>query len=92
VVEQSEPAPQTWAEFAQQMGRRLQRARLAEGMSQEQLAHRCGVTRNHYQLLERGYLRTDQPANPSIKVLVSIAVVLGVEVADLVPDHADLRV
>lgn len=81
----SRPAPRTWAAFARELGLELQRRRVAAGLSQEDLAHRAGLTRTHYQQIERGLWKPEQPANPSIKVLAFLAHELHVQIGDLVP-------
>lgn len=81
----SRPSPSTWGSFARELGLELQRRRMAAGLTQEDLAHRAGLTRTHYQQIERGLWKPDQPANPSIKVLAFLAHELGLEVGDLVP-------
>ena len=78
-------SPTTWEEFASQLGHELQRRRLEAKLSQEDLAHLAGVTRNYYQLLEKGRVASGAAANPSIKVVVRLAANLGVSVDDLVP-------
>ncbi|WP_282857213.1 helix-turn-helix domain-containing protein [Pseudoclavibacter helvolus] len=84
------PAPSTWEAYARELGVNLQRQRMASGFTQEALAHAAGLTRTHYQQIERGFWKKDQPANTSIKVLARIAQVLGVEVAELLPSVARL--
>lgn len=79
------PAPATWAAYARELGLELQRRRLAAGLTQEDLAHRAGLTRTHYQQIEKGEWKRGQPSNPSIKVLAHLAAALGVEVGELVP-------
>lgn len=74
--------------FAVDFGHRLQRARLARGLSQEQVAYRSQVSRFTYQKYERGFSRPGQPANPTLKSLVAMAQVLGVELTELVPSAA----
>jgi len=62
-------------------------------MTQEQLAHAAGVSRNQIQNIEnsRNNARDENgkpkpgPANPRLDTLWSIAAVLDVEIADLVP-------
>ena len=71
-------------DYVRDLGHELQRRRVAAGLSQESLAYRAGITRAHYQQLEKGSSHTDRPANPSLKTLVGLAQVLGVEVADLI--------
>lgn len=68
------------------MGEQLQARRRARGLSQENVAHAAGMSRNHYQLLEAGLSdRTKSTAaNPRLSTLISLAQVLDVSVTDLV--------
>jgi transcriptional regulator with XRE-family HTH domain len=72
--------------LAVRLGRRLQDLRLARGMTQEEVAHAAGISRNHYQLMERGLSdrAKDKPANPRLSSLRGIAGVLGLPVPVLV--------
>lgn len=72
--------------LAQRLGRRLADLRLSKGMTQEQVAHAAGVSRNHYQLMERGFSdrAKQRPANPRLSTLRGIAEVMGLSVTDLV--------
>ncbi|MFV0433028.1 MAG: helix-turn-helix domain-containing protein [Leucobacter sp.] len=79
--------PPAWASFAQQIGLRLHEARIAAGMSQEQLAVRAGITRATYSQLEKGLTRPGVAANPTIYTLVSLSQTLGLTLADLIPDE-----
>lgn len=85
------PAPTSWSAYARELGLELQRRRIAARMTQEDLAHRAGLTRTHYQQIEKGEWKPDNPANPSIKVLAYLAQALEVQVGDLVPDVRALR-
>ena len=67
------------------MGILVQKARIDAGLTQEDLAHRAGLTRTHYQQIERGWWKRGQPANPSVKVIVRLAQVLDIGVAELMP-------
>lgn len=80
--------PPAWASFAQEIGLRLHSARIAAGMSQEQLAVRAGITRATYSQLEKGLTRPKVAANPTLFTLVSLSQALGLSVHDLVPDKA----
>jgi len=84
------PAPTTWAAYARELGLQLQRHRHAARLTQEELAHRAGMTRTHYQQIERGEWKPGHPSNPSIKVLAFLAHALGVEVGDLTPSPVRL--
>lgn len=85
-------APSSWEAYAKELGLELQRRRTAAGLTQEDLAHRAGLTRTHYQQVEKGYWSKDRPSNPSIKLLARLAMVLGLEVSDLVPSVSALNI
>ena len=55
----------------------LRAARRAQGLSQEELAHRAGIDRTYISSLERSVY------NASIDVVDRLATVLGLEAADL---------
>src|SRR6218665_238585 len=84
-------AASSWDQYVRELGVELQRRRLDAGLTQEQLAHRAGLTRTHYQQVERGYWKKNEPANPSLKLLVRIAQALGVEVTELLPSTARIE-
>lgn len=86
----SSPTPATWEQYALELGIELQRQRLAAGFTQEDLAHKAGLTRTHYQQIERGFWKKGQPANPSVKLLARVAQALGVEVAALLPSVSSI--
>ncbi len=77
--------PDTWEAYARALGVELQRRRIEQGITQEDLAHRAGLTRTHYQQIERGWWKKEAPSNPSLKVLVRLAQVLGLEPGELLP-------
>jgi transcriptional regulator with XRE-family HTH domain len=81
----ADPAPTTWEAYARSLGVALQRARIERGLSQEVLAHLAGLTRTHYQQIERGWWRQGAPSNPSLRVVVRLAQALDVDVADVLP-------
>ena len=81
----SSTASSSWEEYAKTLGIELQRRRIALDVTQENLAHRAGLTRTHYQQLERGFWKPGSPANPSLKMLVRLAQALQLEVAELLP-------
>ena len=60
------------------LGSAIQRARDAQGVSQEELAHVAGVDRAYLSSIERG------GQNPGVMLIFSIANALGITVADLV--------
>jgi transcriptional regulator with XRE-family HTH domain len=84
-------SPKTWAEYARELGLELQKTRIAAGLTQETLAHRAGLTRTHYQQIEKGEWKAGQPSNPSIKVLALLARELGVPVGKLTPPVEQLQ-
>jgi transcriptional regulator with XRE-family HTH domain len=84
------PSPTDWATYARELGLEVQRRRIAAGLTQEELAHRAGLTRTHYQQIEKGEWRRGSPANPSIKVLAHLARALNVQVGDLAPSVTEL--
>jgi transcriptional regulator with XRE-family HTH domain len=63
-----------------QVGRSIKRFRAASGISQEELADRARLDRTYVSGLERG-LR-----NPTVLVLVDLAVALGVQPSDLISE------
>lgn len=81
-------SPTSWEEYAREFGLELQRRRHAAGLTQEGLAHEAGITRNHYQQLERGYWKPGSPANPSLQTVARLAQALGAEIAELAPSAA----
>ncbi len=74
--------------LAQRLASRLRDLRDASGLTQEQVAHAAVINRNHYQLLESGLSDRAKgtPANPRLSTLVSLAVVLGTTVPELIDD------
>lgn len=87
----SAPTPTSWEQYVRELGVELQRRRLAAGLTQEEFAHRAGLTRTHYQQLERGYWKKNEPANPTLKLLARLAQVLGIEVGELLPSVAGVE-
>lgn len=67
-------APQTAEEL---FGRVLREARKAEGLSQEELAHRSGYHPTYIGQLERG------KKSPSLRTIVSLAGVLGLSASEM---------
>ncbi|MBI4449659.1 helix-turn-helix transcriptional regulator [Candidatus Uhrbacteria bacterium] len=61
-----------------QLGAALSAARKANGVSQERLAERVGLSMNHVGAIERG------ETNPTVLVLVRIAEALGISLASLI--------
>lgn len=81
-----------WQEYAVQLGLNLQAARLARGMSQEDVAYRARLSRFTYQKYEKGESRPGAPINPTLRALLALSQVLEVEVTKLLPTGVpDLR-
>lgn len=59
---------------------RIRAERARKSLSQEELAHRCGLSRMHIGSIERGTTAC------SINSLAQIAVALGVPVRELLPE------
>ena len=66
------------------LGLRLQRARIAKGLSQEALAHVAGISTYTYQKFERGESRPGTPMNPRPRTLIALATALDMRVEELV--------
>ncbi|WP_323038899.1 helix-turn-helix transcriptional regulator [Gemmobacter sp.] len=64
-------------EIREKLARNLRKLRKARGLSQEELAHRAGIDRTYISSLERCVY------SASVDVVDRLAVVLGVEAADL---------
>ena len=60
------------------LGANLKRLRRAKGWSQEEYAFEAGIHRTYVSDIERG------ARNPTIEILVKLALPLGVEPADLI--------
>lgn len=73
----------------QQLGRRIREARETTGMSQAAFAEKAGMDRLYFGRIELG------KQNPTVNVLLRIALEVGVEAADLlagiVVDPEELR-
>ncbi|MFK0335192.1 helix-turn-helix domain-containing protein [Rhizobium sp. NPDC090275] len=65
-------------EIREIFARNLRRARQAQGLSQEDLAHRAEIDRTYVSSLERGIY------SPTIEVVERLAIALGVDTADLI--------
>ena len=73
-----------WWPIARQLGLRLQRARIAKGLSQESLAHAAGISTYTYQKFEKGESRPGTPMNPRLRTLIALATALDMRVEELV--------
>jgi transcriptional regulator with XRE-family HTH domain len=75
----------TVAEYAVTLGASLATARVAKGLSQEQVAHAAGISAYTYQKFEKGESRPGTPMNPRLTTLLALAEVLEASVAELLP-------
>jgi transcriptional regulator with XRE-family HTH domain len=76
--------PEARATLARELGLRLQRLRLAKGLSQEKVAHLAGISSYTYQKFEKGQSKPGTPMNPRLFTLLALADVLGVDAGDLI--------
>ena len=81
---QANRTDEDWWRYARTLGLRLQRARLAKGMSQEAVAHAAGISTFTYQKFEKGESKPGTPMNPRLRTLLALADVLEVGVGELV--------
>ncbi|GAA1860863.1 helix-turn-helix transcriptional regulator [Myceligenerans crystallogenes] len=86
----SKSRPLTESE-AQALGHRMQKLRMDAGLTQEAVAQQAGISRNHYQLLERGLSdrAKNTPSNPGLTTVMDIAAAIGVTLAELLADIVD---
>jgi transcriptional regulator with XRE-family HTH domain len=75
VYKRDSPVVQTGVQF--KFGRRVRQLRLAAGMTQEDLAHRCGLFRTYMSRIETGR------ANPTLTMIDALAGSLKVPVGQL---------
>jgi len=81
-----------WQDFVLRLSVQLRRLRLDAGLSQEEVAHRAGLSRFIYRQYESGESRRGTAANPALRSILSIAQVLQVPVEELLPrPMPDLR-
>ncbi|MCY1659257.1 helix-turn-helix transcriptional regulator [Dietzia sp. SL131] len=66
------------ADLLEEFGRRLRHQRTAIGLSQEELAHRCGMHRTYVSSVERG------ERNIALLNIVSLATALGTDASTFV--------
>jgi transcriptional regulator with XRE-family HTH domain len=77
-----------WMTYMGEFGANLRRARLAAGLTQEDVAVSARISLFTYQKLEKGESNPGTPANPRLQTLLALSAVLGVSIEDLVP-HLD---
>lgn len=81
-----------WQDFVLKLSIQLRRRRLEVGLSQEEVAHRAGLSRFIYRQYESGESRRGTAANPALRSVLAIAQVLQVPIEDLLPAPVpDLR-
>lgn len=82
----SRTSDESWVAYdARELGVRLHRERVRQGLSQERLAVAAGITAFTYRKLEKGESNPGTPANPRLHTLVALAEVMAVPVASLLP-------
>lgn len=81
---QANRTDEDWWRYARALGLRLQRARLAKGMSQEAVAHAASISTFTYQKFEKGESKPGTPMNPRLRTLLALAETLDVRVGELV--------
>lgn len=74
-----------WVEYCRALGANLSEARATAGLSQEHVARAAGLATFTYQKLEKGESNPGDPANPRLQTLVSLALVLDLDMTDLLP-------
>lgn len=85
-------ASEAWRTYTGELGRNLQRLRVARALSQEDVAYRSGLARASYQRLEKGESAPGTAVNPTLRTLLSIACSFDVPLLDLLPsDPPDVR-
>lgn len=67
------------------IGKRIRKVREHQGFSQEDFAEKAGVSRSHYGCIERGQFAISLPK------LIDIAIALNIEVGELFPPLAELK-
>lgn len=81
-------APETRLEagISRALGDVLRAQRLKKRLSQEDVAHRAGINRRHYQLMESGLSdrQSKRPANPRLGTVLALADALEIEVEELI--------
>lgn len=72
-----------WDSFARIVGVRLQKARLAAGLSQEEVAYRAGIAVFTYQKMEAGQSRPGFAMNPRMRTIAAVGRTLKLPIAQL---------
>lgn len=82
-----EELPEDWREIAIALGQRIRTFREVHGLTQEQLAHRAGLSRNQVQNIESARNNSGGLGNPKLSTLVALARIFQVPVGHLLPDR-----
>lgn len=77
------PTSDAWWDYVRDLGLRLQRARIAKGMSQEAVAHAAGISTFTYQKFEKGESKPGTPMNPRLTTLVALSHTLEIGIGEL---------
>ena len=77
---------EAWAQYMREVGDNLAYWRIVRGLSQEKVAFASHLSRYTYQRLEKGLLRSADPANPTLFTLVSLSETLAVPLSKILPD------
>ncbi|AZN29360.1 XRE family transcriptional regulator [Flaviflexus salsibiostraticola] len=86
-------ASAAWAEFAQELGHNLRRAREAKRLTQEDMAEFAGISLYAYQQYERGKVKPDGAAtNPRLATVLTLCEVLETPIEKLLPEVPKLAV
>ncbi|MGW9269051.1 helix-turn-helix domain-containing protein [Microbacterium sp. NPDC055599] len=92
VANGGESADAEWQDFVLKLAVQLRRHRLDCGLSQEEVAHRAGLSRFIYRQYESGESRRGTAANPALRSILAIAQVFQVPIEQLLPEQMpDLR-
>lgn len=74
-------------ETARAFGEQVRSRRRSIGLSQEDLAHRVGITKNQVQLIEAGRQsgrNTGRPSDPRASTVYGLAQALGIPASELI--------
>ena len=77
--------------LASTLAKTIARRRKELGLTQEEVAMRAGIDRNHYQLMEhaRSNRKTNSPLNPTLTTMLKIALVLNIPFDEITREAAN---
>ena len=78
-------SPSERVAFSREFGLRLQRLRVAAGLSQEYVAHQAGLAVYTYRKFEKGESKPGTAANPGLYTLLELADVFKISLGELLP-------